>query len=151
MTRGIPVAESPAGRWVDRIAALTIVGLAVFFVVVLARVHPDGRGHGTHEQLGMEPCSWPIVHHKPCPTCGVTTAATYLVHLDPIAAVRTQPFGAFLAVIGLITAGVALGSLLRGESFVARLARLPYGTVFGVAVALLLASWAYTWLTWPQD
>ncbi len=149
MRPGIPVAESPAGRWVDRLAAVLLVGLGIFFVVLLATIEPDARGHGTHEQLGMEPCSWPQVWGKPCPTCGVTTAATLLVHLRPVDAVVAQPFGAFLAAVGILVAGIAAWSLVRGESFVARIALLPYGRVLAAAVVLFLASWAYTWLTWP--
>lgn len=149
MKPGVPIAESPAGKWVDRLSAALLVALAIVFVALLASVDPDPRGHGTHEQLGMQPCSWPEVYGKPCPTCGVTTAATLLVHLRPIDAVATQPFGAFLAAIGLIVAGIAAWSLVRGESFVARIALLPYGTVLAVALGLLLASWGYVWLTWP--
>ena len=29
----------------------------------------------------------------PCPTCGVTTAACHLLHLQPWQALKTQPFG----------------------------------------------------------
>lgn len=150
MSSGIPVDESPAGKWVDRVAALTTLGLAVFFVVALGSVPPDPRGHGTHERLGMPPCSWPEVYGGPCPTCGVTTAATHLVHLDPLAAIATQPFGAALALAGLALAGLAAFCLARRESFVARIAMLPYGTAFGVALVLFLGSWAYTWFTWPE-
>jgi hypothetical protein len=146
----LPVGESPAGPRVDRLASLLLVGLAGFFVWILVQVDPDDRGHGTHEQLGMPPCDWPLVHGKPCPTCGVTTAAAHLVQFEPLAAVATQPFGAFLAALGLGVAGLAAWSLLRRESFVARFAYLPYGKVFGGGLLLFLASWAYTWLTWPE-
>ena len=64
----LPVAESPAGKWVDRIVSIAVIGLAAFFVVALAMVHPDARGHGTHEQLGMPRCSWPVLYGRPCPT-----------------------------------------------------------------------------------
>lgn len=147
----LPVAESPAGRWVDRLASVLLVGLALFFVAILWRVQPDARGHGTHEQLGMEPCAWPAVYGRPCPTCGVTTAASHLVHLQPVEAVATQPFGAFLAGIGLFVAGVAAWSLIRRESFVARVAFMPYGKALAIGLLLFAASWAYTWFTWPAS
>jgi hypothetical protein len=145
----LPVAESPAGPLVDRIAAVLLVALALGTVVVLLRIEPDARGHGTHEQLGLPACSWPIVHGKPCPTCGVTTAAAHLVHLDPLAALATQPFGAFVAGLGLYLAGLAAWSLLRRQSLVARLAFVPYGRLALLGLLLFAASWAYTWLTWP--
>ena len=146
----LPVGESPAGAIVDRLASVLLVGLAAFFVVVLDAVAPDGRGHGTHEQLGMSPCSWPILYEMPCPTCGVTTAATHLVHLEPLQAIATQPFGTFLAGLGLYAAGAALLCLLRGESFVARVATAPYGLLLRVALVLGFVSWGYVWMTWPR-
>lgn len=145
----LPVAESPAGRTVDRVAAALLVAVAVTFVVLLLQIHPDARGHGTHEQLGLPPCGWPLVYGKPCPTCGVTTAASHLVHLQPLRALGTQPFGAFLAAVGLYLAGIAGLSLLRRESFVARIAFLPYARLLVVGIVLFLASWGYTWFTWP--
>jgi hypothetical protein len=145
----LPVQDSPAGAFVDRLLAITLAGLAAFFVVVLGRVAPDGRGHGTHEQLGMAPCSWPILYDAPCPTCGVTTAATHLVHLDPIRAVATQPFGAFLAGLGLYAAWLAARSLVCRTSLVGELATKPYGRLIRLALLLGFGSWAYVWLTWP--
>ena len=148
---GVPASESPIGGIPDRLLAVATVGAALYLVVRLAGVRPDARGHGTHEQLGLAPCSWPIVYGVPCPTCGVTTAATHLIHLEPIAALATQPFGVFLAVLGLFVAALALWSLVRGRSFVERVARMPYGTLFGVAIVMLLLGWGWTWLRWPRS
>ncbi len=149
MSSGVPVRESPAGALGDRLIAVLVVGLAVTLVWLLVQVDPDPRGHGTHERLGMPPCSWPIVYGKPCPTCGVTTAATWLVHLHPLRALATQPFGALLAAAGLYVAVVALLSLCRRESMVARIALWPVGTITIVTIASFLCGWAWTWLTWP--
>ncbi len=145
--KGLPVAESPAGPWIDRLAALAFVAAAAAVVWLLAGIQPDPTGHGTHQALGMAPCGWAQLGY-PCPTCGVTTAATWLVHLHPIQAVWTQPFGAALAGFGLWLAALAGWSLVRRESFVERLARLPYGTLFAVGIVLLLAAWGFVWLTW---
>lgn len=133
--------------WLDRIIALTTVAVAVALVWTLLHVHPDARGFGTHEQLGMTPCSWPASYGAPCPTCGVTTAAAALVHLRPLQALGIQPFGAILAGTGLFAAGFALFCLLRGRSFLDGLTWLPYGRILLVGVLLLLGSWLYKYLT----
>ena len=146
----VPVADSPAGPILDRFVAALIVGLAVFFVIVLASVSPDPRGHGTHEQLGLEPCGWPIQYGIPCVTCGVTTSACYLVHLAPVQAFVTQPFGATLTLAGLWTAWIALSALIRRQSIVARLAILPHAKLFVAGLVLLLMSWGYLLVTWPD-
>ena len=145
--RATPVAESPVGPWLDRLIAVVVVAAAAGMVYALRRVRPDGRGFGTHEQLGMQPCGWPASYGFPCPTCGVTTAASHLVHLEPIDAMIAQPFGAALALVGLLGAGYAAVCLLTGRSYMDRIVRLPYGTAFVVGLILLFASWLYKTLT----
>ena len=48
-----PVADSPLSPLADRITSVIVVLSAAAFVWVLAAIHPDPRGHGTHE-----PCRW---------------------------------------------------------------------------------------------
>lgn len=138
----------PVHPVIDRLIAVTVVLAAGFFLWVLICVVPDARGHGTHEALGMAPCSWPLDYGAPCPTCGVTTAAAHLVHLSPIKALVVQPFGAVLTGFSLVLAVIALLSLLRGRSFIGRVASWPLPTLILGAAALLLLSWLYKYLTW---
>ncbi|MCC6783287.1 MAG: DUF2752 domain-containing protein [Planctomycetes bacterium] len=148
MKRGIPLADSPAGPLLDRLIALSVVATAIVCVVMLARIQPDERGHGTHQQLGLPPCGWPQQHGIPCPTCGVTTAATLVVHLKPLHAIWTQPFGAALALAGVGLACFALRALLLRESLLARISLWPLGTLAATAIALFFAGWGWTWLRW---
>ncbi len=149
MNLSVPVHEGPVAAWQDRLIATVVVAVAVFFVALLLQVPPDPRGHGTHEALGMTPCSWPIAYGMPCPACGVTTAATHLVQLQPIAAVTTQPFGVGFALTGLWAAAVAGYCLLRGKSFLAWVSLLPLARILIVGFVLWLGSWAYVYVTWP--
>lgn len=135
---------------IDQLVAGAVFGTGAAMTYLLARVPPDPRGHGTHELLGMPPCSWPATLQAPCPTCGVTTAAAHLVHLQPVTAVVTQPFGAALAAVGLWLALLAGFSLLTRRSFVDRVVRLPYGTMATVGLVLLLGSWLYKYLTFAS-
>ena len=98
----------------------------------------------------MAPCGW--IHTDggmPCPTCGVTTAATHLVHLQPWEALKTHPFGVALALGGLYLAVMALIALARKRSFVFFLSWLPLGKIFASGVLLLLLSWLYKFLAHP--
>jgi Protein of unknown function (DUF2752) len=137
---------------IDRTVAAGVLVIAAAIVGLLWPLHPDPRGIGTHEQLGMEPCGWAQGPDGiPCPTCGVTTAACQLVHLHPIDAVVTQPFGAALALAGLALAGTAAFCLARQKSFLDLIAWLPYGTIAVGFTVLLLASWLYKyWTFMPQ-
>jgi len=67
---------------------------------------PDPRGHGTHEALGMPPCSFMLISGIPCPTCGMTTAFSLVMHGRPWAALIAQPAG-FVLCIGTFALMVA--------------------------------------------
>ncbi|MBX3462082.1 MAG: DUF2752 domain-containing protein [Planctomycetes bacterium] len=139
----IPLADGPVAAWADRCAAAVVVGGVAAVTLVLRGVQPDGRGFGTHEQLGLEPCGWPLAYGIPCPTCGVTTAACHLVHGNLLAAFATQPFGATLMLTALLAALHAAACLVRRRSFADLLVRLPVRRLFAGAVALLLATWGW--------
>ena len=120
--RPYPVVFHPA---LDRAIALLVFATAAVCVYVLAQVTPDARGHGTHGQLGMLPCSWPATLNAPCPTCGATTAACHIVHLSPFLAIATQPFGAAVALAGIAMGVWGLVAVVSGRNFLGGLARLP--------------------------
>ncbi|MFN7589239.1 MAG: DUF2752 domain-containing protein [Planctomycetota bacterium] len=146
----VPLAEGPLRPSVDRAFALLFAGIGSVGYGALVRIEPDARGHGTHEQLGMEACGWPLQYGIPCPTCGCTTAACQLVHGRIVDAFVTQPFGAAVAAFGLLLAVHATLCLLRGRSFVDLLVRFAFWRWIGGGLLLLLASWGYKYLTWPH-
>ncbi len=78
---------------------LLIIALSLTPIVVAFRLEPDGRGHGTHEQLGWEPCGWLQVHGRPCPTCGMTTAFANGVRGRLGAAFMANPAGLLLVLL----------------------------------------------------
>ncbi|MBL9076883.1 MAG: DUF2752 domain-containing protein [Planctomycetes bacterium] len=139
----IPLAEGPVSAVVDRVAAAIAAASVGTVVVLLAGVRPDARGHGTHEQLGLEACGWPSAYGIPCPTCGVTTAACHLVHGHVVSAFVVQPFGAVLMLLALAVGAHAAWCLLRGRSFADLLVRLPVWRWLGGLFVLLLLSWGY--------
>jgi hypothetical protein len=146
----IPIADGPVRPWVDRTIAAAVALAASVSVGALAKVQPDARGYGTHEQLGLEPCGWPVTMGIPCPTCGCTTAACLLVHGRVLAAFATQPFGAALAGLGMLLGVHATLCLLRGRSFVDVLVRWPFWRIVGGGALLFLAAWGYVWATWQR-
>ena len=140
-----PAPASPVER-----AALLLAALAgaMLIAAIVIWTDPDPRGHGTHEQLGMAPCSWAAVRGEPCPTCGVTTAASLFLHLQPLASLRTQPFGFALTALLVLFIVVAFGYARRGQSLIARVATWPWAWITLGAVLLLLASWEWTKARW---
>ena len=92
-----------AGRWV-RISMLAIGGmLAVVFAIALYLdpYNADGspRTMATHTKLGLPPCNFVLMTGKPCPSCGMTTSFSLLVHGDVGNSLKANWVGTTLAVV----------------------------------------------------
>ena len=61
-------------------------------------LEPDTRGYGTHQQLPFYgyPCGLVLTSGLPCPTCGMTTSFSSVMHGDFVSAFKAQPAGAVL-------------------------------------------------------
>jgi len=133
-------------RWLslrERAVAL-LVGTGAFGVLALAsRLEPSPFGLGTHQQLGLPACSWPMAMGLPCPSCGMTTAFAHAARGDLLSSFAAQPFGAVLALATAMVVVVSFFSALSGTRAFALFA--PIGSKAGVAAAvgLLLAAWGY--------
>ena len=82
---------------------LVAVGLglvAVFSAAAWIRPYDDaGRPlrMASHTQLGLDECSFVEMTGKPCPSCGMTTSFSLLVHGDPVNSARANWVGMLLA------------------------------------------------------
>jgi len=105
-------------------------------LVVAGMLRPDPRGRGTHEQLGLPPCTLIVLTGIPCPACGMTTSWSLATHGQFLEAARTHVSGTLLALVALV---VGLGAIIvaaRGR----RLAFQPGETAWAIlAVGLALA------------
>lgn len=118
------------------VASTTVLALA-------ARLSPSGRGYGTHQQLGLPPCSFVIVTGFPCPSCGWTTAFAHVAHLQVIQAFRAQPFGALLCLATALAGALAFAGLAFRARVWSLVERWPWPRIAGWGIFLLLASWGY--------
>jgi hypothetical protein len=92
-TGGFPV--SPGGRWL--LLAWSLFLLCGF---ALARsVEPDPRGYGTHQRLGLPPCTFRALFNLPCPSCGMTTSFAHLTRGHLAEAIEANAGGALLALV----------------------------------------------------
>jgi hypothetical protein len=88
----------PVGRWLCWLVAVAL--MAPFAVACVLK--PDARGFGTHQQLGLPPCTFQFLWEIPCPGCGMTTSYACLVRGQWGAALTANPAGALLAVGSLL-------------------------------------------------
>ena len=103
-------------------------------VLVTAKtLSPDDRGRGTHEQLGLPPCTFYLIFQRPCPACGMTTSWAWLLRGNVGRAVAANAGGALLAMLSVVAAPWMLISAIRGRWFVG----LPGDWTFaGIALAV---------------
>ncbi len=133
-------------RWVRSVLICMALGLvAVFTTAVLLNPYDETgapRRMETHLQLGLPPCTFRLVTGVPCPSCGMTTSFSLLMHGDVVNSLRANAVGTLLALfcLALIPWSVA-SALLRRYFFVAALDRALMWVVL-VFVVLLLTRWS---------
>jgi hypothetical protein len=96
--------------------ALTLLAIGLAALLGVARaLEPNPRGRGTHEQLGLPPCTFVVLFGRPCPSCGMTTAWAWLVRGEVRAALRANASGALMAMLALVGVPWLLASAARGR------------------------------------
>ncbi len=125
-------------------AAAGLAGIIGAFALALA-LKPDPRGMGTHQQLGMPPCTMYMLIGLPCPTCGLTTAFAHVVRLQVLDAIRVQPFCVVILVIMLLSAAWYAATIVSGNRVSNWLGgrRIKWPRWIWTCVALGLLSWGY--------
>lgn len=109
--RNTPV--RPLG-WLGRTAAAAVCAGSLAVLVVAARLNPDARGFGTHEQLGWEPCGMMVVAGLPCPTCGFTTSFALFVRGRWLESLVNQPAAFVLALATAMTVWASAYAAVTG-------------------------------------
>lgn len=106
---GFPVAR--AGRWL-------LVGWSLFllggFSLAFA-LEPDPRGFGTHQRLGLPPCTFRTLFDIPCPSCGMTTSFSHFTHGNILPALRANAGGTLLALVCAVQIPWCWYSVYRGR------------------------------------
>lgn len=125
-----------------RVVRLRGVAIAVpcwTVLVVAACLTPAKGGYGTHERMGLPPCSFVANTGLPCPTCGMTTAITAMVHGHVIVALKAHVFGVVLFVVAVVLAVVGTIEAVRGRDVLSHLR--PGVWWVWTALAGLLVGW----------
>jgi hypothetical protein len=131
-TRWVELA--PVSGWARWSYALLLLG-ALVMVGVGLYLTPDPAGHGTHQQLGLPPCTIYYLTGRPCPSCGLTTSVSAILHGQFGLAWRANPMGYVIVAGALAVAVNSLLALLWGRSV-----RIE-NTRFTVLLLGLLAIW----------
>ena len=129
--------------WRDQAVYLVTAALAATTLFIARGLHPAVQGFGTHEQLGLPPCTFFKLTGIPCPSCGMTTCFAHAAKFHFIEAAIAQPCGLllfFLAVLLIPTSLYLLQVRVPVKSIVlSSSARKSVPVLLG----LYLLGWAY--------
>jgi hypothetical protein len=128
---------SRSGRFWLAAAGVGLLGL----LAIAAALRPSPMGYGTHEQLGLPPCTFLTLFGRPCPTCGMTTAWAHLVRGEWFDACRANMGGTLVGLLAMVAVPWLLGSAIRGDWLVIS----PDGRV---AVGILTVVLLVTMIDW---
>lgn len=98
-------------------------------------------GLGTHQQLGLPPCSSRLLWNMRCPACGMTTSWAHLVRGEFVQSVRANPGGMLLGLAVAVFAVVLGAHAVRGEAPHRRWA-VALAWSIGTAMFLAVADWS---------
>ena len=130
-------------RFPARLLALVIALGCLAILCVAAYLAPNRAGTSTHTALGFHPCAFLQTTHIPCPTCGMTTAASWFVRGHFVASLYTQPAGFVFAGLVAVAFWVALYIAVSARPSYRLLTRLPTNKL--VIGLLLFAALSWGW------
>ncbi len=140
-----PLADAPARpepTWPTRLL-WAIAGLGSWAVLAFAAwLRPDPRGFGTHQQLGLPPCTFEAMTHVPCPGCGLTTSFACMAHGHPLGAFAAHLMGPLLFLLTLAVAVTAPWATRRALPVTRVLAHPATSAVLAVTLAAGLVTFA---------
>ena len=132
--------------WYVRAGLVILGSVPVGLLVIAATLTPETQGFGTHQQLGLPPCTFKELTGIRCPSCGMTTSWSHMMHGQVVGALRANVGGTLLAAIAAAAGPWIIASGIHG----AWLGRFPSEwTSLTVGVSLMgitLIDWAVRWL-----
>lgn len=135
LARGYPLKRLE--RLFLAVLAFALTGL----FVVATSLNPEPRGFGTHQQLGLPPCSLRTLFGIPCPTCGMTTSFAHFVRADLADACRANPAGLVVAVCAFLFIPWSLVGVYRGRLWGVEMPTDTALLLSGILVGLSLITW----------
>lgn len=127
--------------WYARLSAVAVM-LGLVGVLLTARMlQPNSSGFGTHQQLGLPPCTTIAMWGVRCPACGMTTAWSYAMRGQWTEAWHANAGGLALALIAL--AYIPTFCYYVAQGYWSRHGWLSFSLALSLSAALLaaLAQW----------
>ncbi|WP_145173445.1 DUF2752 domain-containing protein [Rubripirellula lacrimiformis] len=89
--------------------------LPIGLLGVAGSLRPNSAGLGTHQQLGLPPCSMRVIFGIRCPACGMTTSWSYFTRGQWPASAEANIAGFLLALIAVAFSPIAIRAAITGR------------------------------------
>ncbi|MEZ6137102.1 MAG: DUF2752 domain-containing protein [Pirellulaceae bacterium] len=120
-------------RWTSLLA-----GAGVLTLLITARIlEPSAAGYGTHQQLGLPPCTSVALFNMRCPACGMTTSWALMVRGRWIESATVNAGGFLLSLIALAYLPISCYFFFWGRS--SRRGWVSLALAIGLMAALIVA------------
>ena len=127
----------------DQIQYGAVLLLASVTLGLSRYLQPSTRGFGTHQQLGLPPCTFLLLTGIPCPSCGLTTSFAHAAHLHFLNSFLAQPFGLLAFGLTVLSIPFTLYLLRRRITWERVIHARPVNRLLRVLLVLYLLSWFY--------
>lgn len=125
-------------------AMLLFAGLVLVSLLITAAIlSPNRRGMGTHQQLGLPPCSFVIWFNMRCPACGMTTSWSHLMRGQIVQSMHANTGGMLLALLAIAGAPWMLISAMRGRWWISDLSPVTVLVGGGIVFFVSFAQWVW--------
>ncbi len=125
-----------------RLMAFLAAALPLVLLGVTTQLSPSASGLGTHQQLGLPPCSTRVFFGIPCPACGMTTSWAHFVRGQFLKSAQSNIGGLALAFYCLAFALVSAKTAFLGDWPSIRVQKWLAFSLMAIAIVTVV-SWIF--------
>lgn len=103
-------------EFAKRLVFGSFIALSFGLLGVAATLDPSPSGLGTHQQLGLPPCSMRLMLGIRCPACGMTTSWAHFMHGEWLSSIQVNIGGFLLALYVIWFSFVLAKPLWTGQA-----------------------------------
>ncbi|WP_146598586.1 DUF2752 domain-containing protein [Novipirellula aureliae] len=96
-----------------RFAAIAVGFVPLSLLITAGRLNPSPLGLGTHQQLGLPPCTSRVLFGVRCPSCGMTTSWSLFMHGKWMESISVNAGGFLLAIVSCVIVLFAVVCLFK--------------------------------------
>lgn len=134
----------------ERVSLLIVVCGFVAGFWLAATLTPDPRGFGTHQSLGLPPCSFRLLFGIHCPSCGGTTAFAHFMRGEWWSAFNSNMSAFGLALVCAISIPWGIASVIRGRLWRIQNPFVVFLWITAVLGGIALLQWGFKMMFVPM-